>query len=74
MRHYREYSTYLNHWLFKSVRAVVFARAKNSCELCGAVATEVHHTQYPAWGAFDTPNNIMAICHECHKKIHGRKH
>ena len=40
------------------------------CEMCGALATEVHHiTPHNGdWDLFLDPGNLMSICHECHLK------
>ena len=71
---YRSYSEYLQHPEFKKVRSQVMTRAENTCEQCQANrATEVHHLKYPPWGTFDVPENMIAICHPCHCKIHGKE-
>lgn len=38
------------------------------CEICGALATEVHHRvpHNGDWDLFLDSNNLMSICHECH--------
>lgn len=40
------------------------------CEICGALATEVHHRvpHNGDWDLFLDPANLMSICHECHLK------
>lgn len=73
MSHYSGYEMYLRHWLFKVARSVALSRSNGSCE-CGAAATEIHHKAYPAWGAFDTPTNLVAVCHTCHCKKHQKEH
>ena len=35
--------------------------------------TEVHHVRYPPWGTFDTVDNLLAVCHECHCEAHGKE-
>lgn len=74
MPHYVGYDAYRRHWLFRAIRRFVIAeRANGMCEVCEASpATEVHHEKYPAWGAFDSPGNMKAICHECHSEKHGK--
>lgn len=71
---YRSYREYLRHPRFLAVRAEVMQRAQDCCEYeqCGAPATEVHHWRYPPWGAFDVPENMSAVCHPCHCRIHGK--
>ncbi len=71
---YRTYAEYLRHPKFLAVRALVFERAGGICERCGErPATEPHHLAYPPWGTFDVPENIIAICHPCHCRAHGKE-
>lgn len=61
------------HPEFKAIRARVIQRAHGQCERCHRnPVTEVHHLRYPPWGTFDVPENLIAICHACHCKIHGK--
>lgn len=70
---YRSYREYLKHPKFLKVRAVVFKRAAGFCERCGKrPPTEPHHLRYPPWGTFDVPENMIAVCHQCHCEIHGK--
>lgn len=65
---------YLHHPVFKAVRTVAMNRHNGLCQECRAVATEVHHQSYPKpWGSFDTPGNLIPLCHDCHCKRHGVK-
>ena len=69
---YRTYRQYLSHPCFIAVREQAMGRAAGVCELCHqSQATEVHHRIYPAWGTFDHPDALVAICHACHCKAHG---
>lgn len=44
------------------------------CQRCyQAKATEVHHLRYPKWGTFDTVDNLLPVCHQCHCEIHGKE-
>ncbi|OLT24355.1 hypothetical protein BJF79_13505 [Actinomadura sp. CNU-125] len=70
---YRSYREYLRHPRFLAIRAEVFERAGGSCERCGQrPPTEPHHLRYPPWGAFDVPENLLAVCHGCHCELHGK--
>ena len=70
---YHGYAEYLKHPRFLAIRAEVFARADGKCERCKQrPPTEPHHLRYPPWGAFDVPENLIAICHQCHCEIHGK--
>lgn len=71
---YKTYAEYLRHPLFRAVRAKAIERANGLCELCNARrVTEVHHLKYPPWGTFDVVENLLAVCHQCHCKIHGKE-
>lgn len=71
---YASYREYLRHPRFLAVRALVFERAAGSCERCRKrPPTEPHHLRYPPWGTFDVPENMIAVCHSCHCKIHGKE-
>jgi uncharacterized membrane protein len=68
------YAEYLRHPRFRAVRAVVMARSGAVCERCHQrPPTEVHHLRYPPWGTFDVPENLIAICRQCHAEIHGKE-
>lgn len=40
------------------------------CEMCGKDATEVHHIVPLCKGGTSDKYNLMALCTECHMKIH----
>lgn len=70
---YNTYREYLQHPRFLRVKAQVFARSGGTCERCGQrPSKDPHHLRYPPWGEFDVPENLIAICHECHCEIHGK--
>jgi hypothetical protein len=70
---YRTYREYLKHPRFLAVRVQVFERAAGTCERCHErPPTEPHHLVYPPWGTFDVPENMIAVCHQCHCEIHGK--
>lgn len=71
---YRSYAEYLRHPRFLAVRQQVFERSGGKCERCSSrPPTEPHHWRYPPWGAFDIPDNMIAVCHPCHCDIHGKE-
>lgn len=55
-------------------------RAKSKCELCGKPAPfnsasdepylESHHIDWLAHGGRDSPENTVALCPNCHRKMH----
>ncbi len=71
---YASYAEYLQTPEFKAIRAQVFKRAAGKCERCGVrPPRDPHHLRYPKWGTFDVPENLIAVCHECHCEIHGKE-
>ena len=72
MREYGNYTEYLSHPKFKTIRWGVLKTANFICQDCKkSRATQVHHLKYPPWGEFDVPANLVAICYVCHCKRHG---
>ena len=65
-----------NEWVAEYVRR----RAAGNCELCwepapfldvsGEPFLEVHHIQRLAAGGRDTIENTVALCPNCHRKMH----
>lgn len=62
------------------IRAYILSLAAGRCELCaqkapfqdcsGAWFLEVHHVIHLAEGGADTPNNAVALCPNCHRRLH----
>ncbi len=70
---YSTYGEYLQHPEFRRVRTAAMLRSGGLCEVCRKrPPTEVHHLRYPAWGTFDTEDNLIAVCHQCHCEKHGK--
>jgi len=70
------YRDYLNSVEFAVIKKQVFQRARGICEQCHEVpATDPHHLVYPDWknGEIDIPENILAVCHPCHCRLHGKE-
>jgi 5-methylcytosine-specific restriction protein A len=62
-----------------AVRAWVLQQAKGTCECCSMPAPfdgangpflEVHHVRQLAEGGSDTPANAIAVCPNCHRRLH----
>ena len=69
-----------------AARGEVMDRARGRCEYligppapdetltyrCASRATEVHHRLRRSQGGTDTPDNLVALCHDCHHvRVHG---
>lgn len=67
------YDVYLksSHWITK--RMMIMECAGYMCEMCHqAKATEVHHLTYKNVGD-ELPEDLVAICHNCHETHHTMK-
>jgi len=53
------------------LRQVVLERAGNRCEQCGAegLVLSLHHKVPRALGGGDDPDNLMAVCWSCHRRL-----
>lgn len=52
-----------------AVRQAVFARCAGYCEKCGKplpYSWALHHRKLRSQGGTDTPDNLVALHHECH--------
>jgi 5-methylcytosine-specific restriction endonuclease McrA len=73
LRRHEEYERYIcssDNW--QAVRTKVMKRDAYLCQGClENAATDVHHLSYTH--LFDEVMfNLVAVCRDCHKKIHGR--
>ena len=57
----------------------VYAKAMNVCpedvvlcEVCGAVAVDIHHIEFKSQGGTDHFLNLIGLCRDCHDKAHGK--
>lgn len=65
----------------RDVRSYVLARARGACEGCGAPAPflradgspylEPHHTLRVSDGGPDHPRHVIALCPNCHRRVHA---
>jgi len=62
-------SEYPNHAEFKRMRIKVLQRSKGKCEICGDIATIVHHID----GDKSNHNldNLIPVCRKCHMALHA---
>lgn len=66
-----DYRRYINSQEWRDLRSSVLVRADGSCEMCGAPAANVHHLRYPKRFDQDHPDSLLAVCRDCHDKLHG---
>jgi hypothetical protein len=56
----------------RQARAVVLARDKHRCRACSTShGLEVHHVVMRSLGGSDEPDNLIALCRDCHTSVHG---
>ncbi len=66
-----DYEAYLQTQEWADRRALIFTRSGGVCEGCRqAAAAEVHHLTYEHVGA-EFLWELVAICRECHERVHG---
>jgi len=58
---------------YENLRSFIFARDKYKCFFNKARCSkifQVHHVIFRSKGGTDTPENLVTVCKNCHKKIH----
>lgn len=53
------------------MRADVKARDRGRCRCCGSPGSDLHHILYRSHGGKDTADNLVTVCRDCHRAIHG---
>ena len=60
---------------WRKARGVVLKRCGERCEArtakCGGSAEHVHHILRRSQGGGNEPENLLAVCFQCHEWIHG---
>lgn len=65
------YEAYIRSKAWQSKRLDAMQRAGDLCEHCRlAMATQVHHKTYDRIGD-EKPDDLMALCNDCHCGKHG---
>jgi len=61
----------------KRTKLEAYQRAKGRCEECGARLdagnVDYHHKNECTMGGDNSPENCMAVCKTCHKRITGQR-
>jgi 5-methylcytosine-specific restriction protein A len=50
-----------------------YLREHPYCEICGRPAEIVHHKIDRRVGGTDHPDNLQALCNECHSRLHMKR-
>jgi hypothetical protein len=56
---------------FKSYKDYIWAEQGGKCACCGKPITQYHHIIHRADGGIDNVKNIIGLCDDCHREIHG---
>jgi len=57
---------------YQMLRARVLKRDKWRCQQCGSkMNLEVHHRLLRSRHGDDSEENLVTLCHECHRAIHS---
>lgn len=56
---------------FKSYKDYIWAEQDGKCACCGRPITQYHHIIHRADGGIDNVKNIIGLCDDCHREIHG---
>lgn len=59
--------------LSRQQRHRILVKQHFTCTVCGRPADEVHHKIPRSKGGLNKPDNLTAVCNECHEKIHKRR-
>lgn len=60
---------------YRAARAIVWARCRGWCDLCGTAFRVIdrmsaHHRLARSHGRNDNPSNLLALCAGCHQDVH----
>jgi len=60
---------------YKELCSQVWGKYRGICQIChrDTMIPQYHHTTFRSQGGSDTIENIILLCFECHKEIHGGK-
>jgi len=57
---------------WRKVRVVVLKRDGHRCRACSSTqGLEVHHVVMRSLGGKDDATNLIALCRDCHRSVHG---
>jgi 5-methylcytosine-specific restriction endonuclease McrA len=57
---------------YEALRQRILRRDGWRCQSCGTMANlEVHHKQFRSQTGDDSEENLITLCDQCHKLIHG---
>jgi len=58
---------------YQELREHVLRRDGWRCQLCGSNRNlEVHHREFRSHGGANDERNLITLCFDCHRSVHGR--
>ena len=64
-------TTFYGRIFWKELRELVLERDKHRCQRCGGQKKlHVHHLRPKRAGGLDKEENLLSLCHPCHRKEH----
>jgi 5-methylcytosine-specific restriction endonuclease McrA len=61
----------LDEVAYEGLRQQVLRRDGWRCQSCGTMSNlEVHHIEFRSQSGRDSEENLITLCHACHKSIH----
>ena len=59
---------------YGELRQQVLRRDGWSCQLCGEKRNlEVHHKELRSHSGDDSDRNLITLCNQCHRQVHGER-
>jgi 5-methylcytosine-specific restriction endonuclease McrA len=56
---------------YEELREQVLRRDAGRCQTCGSMSNlEVHHQEYRSHSGEDRADNLITLCHVCHRSMH----
>ncbi len=65
-----DYDEYVNTEWWRQLSDEILKRDLETCQECGAVATVVHHLEYPKLLGNEDPDDLISLCRACHAEKH----
>ena len=57
---------------YDRLRQQILRRDNWRCQSCGTMANlEVHHREFRSHSGNDSDENLITLCSDCHRRIHG---
>jgi 5-methylcytosine-specific restriction endonuclease McrA len=58
---------------YQNLREQVLRRDSWRCQSCGSMTNlELHHKQFRSHSGGDPESNLITLCFDCHRSVHGR--